>query len=128
VIAVIVLGFAAGVISGLLGVGGGILFVPALTLVLSLSQVRAEATSLLAIVPVAILGAVRQRRYGNLELRDGVLIGVLSIAGAAAGTGLANVLPQRALRLGFAALTVWVAIQFLRRFRAGRAAARAEAR
>jgi uncharacterized membrane protein YfcA len=124
VIAVIVLGFAAGVLSGLLGVGGGILFVPALTLVLSLSQVRAESTSLLAIVPVAILGAVRQRRYGNLELREGVLIGLLSVAGAAAGTGLANVLPQRALRFGFAALTAWVAIEFLRRFRAGRRAAR----
>jgi uncharacterized membrane protein YfcA len=120
VIAVLALGFAAGVISGLLGVGGGILFVPALTLVLSLSQVQAESTSLLAIVPVAILGAARQRRYGNLALRDGVLIGLLSVLGAAAGTGLANVLPQRVLRLGFAALTAWVAVQFLRRYRAGR--------
>ena len=53
-------------ISGLLGVGGGIMFVPALTLVLSLSEVKAEATSLLAIIPVAFVGALRQYRYGNV--------------------------------------------------------------
>ncbi len=117
---VILLGFAAGVISGLLGVGGGILFVPTLTLVLTLSQVRAESTSLLAIVPVAVLGAARQRRYGNLAARDGVAIGLLSVAGVAAGTALADVLPQRALRLAFAALTLWVAAEFLRRARDGR--------
>ncbi len=111
------LGVAAGVLSGLLGVGGGILFVPALTLVLSLSQVKAEATSLLAIVPVALLGALRQRRYGNLELRDGLLIGLLSAAGALAGTAVANVLPQRALRLAFAALMLLVAAQLIRRLR-----------
>lgn len=112
------LGLAAGALSGLLGVGGGILFVPALTLVLSLSQVKAEATSLLAIVPVAMLGALRQHRYGNVELRDGLLIGLLSALGALAGTALANVLPQRALRLAFAALMLLVAAQLIRRLRA----------
>ncbi len=111
------LGVAAGILSGLLGVGGGILFVPALTLVLSLSQVKAEATSLLAIVPVALLGALRQRRYGNLELGDGLLIGLLSVAGALGGTALANVLPQRALRLAFATLMLLVAAQLIRRLR-----------
>jgi uncharacterized protein len=120
VILAIGLGFTAGVLSGLLGVGGGILFVPTLTLVLSLSQVRAESTSLLAIVPVAILGAARQHRYGNLALRDGVVIGLLSILGVAGGTGLANLLPQRALRLGFAALMVYVAVEFVRRARVAR--------
>ncbi len=111
------LGVAAGALSGLLGVGGGILFVPALTLVLSLSQVKAEATSLLAIVPVALLGALRQHRYGNLELRDGLLVGLLSALGALTGTALANILPQRALRLGFAALMLLVAAQLIRRLR-----------
>jgi uncharacterized membrane protein YfcA len=116
VILAVVMGAAAGVVSGLLGVGGGILFVPALTLVLSLSQVKAEATSLLAIIPVALVGAVRQHRYGNVKLGDGAVVGALSALGVAAGVALANVLPQRALRIGFAALMVLVAVQFLRRF------------
>ncbi|MEA2248764.1 MAG: uncharacterized protein QOH46_3293, partial [Solirubrobacteraceae bacterium] len=75
-IAAIVIGFAAGMVAGLLGVGGGILFVPALVLALNLSQVDAEATALLAIVPVSALGAWRQHRYGNVRPRDGALLGV----------------------------------------------------
>jgi uncharacterized protein len=116
VILAIVMGAAAGVISGLLGVGGGILFVPALTLVLSLSQVRAESTSLLAIVPVALVGAVRQYRYGNVRTRDGAVVGALSAIGVLAGVALANVLSQRVLRIAFACVTVLVATEFLRRF------------
>ena len=112
----IAMGAAAGVISGLLGVGGGILFVPALTLVLSLSQVRAEATSLLAIIPVALVGAARQYRYGNVRLRDGAVIGALSALGVLGGVALANVLPERALKLGFAVVSLAVAAQFVRRF------------
>lgn len=109
------IGALAGVVSGMLGVGGGILFVPALTLVLSLTQVRAEATSLLAIIPVAAVGALRQHRYGNVDVRDGAVLGVLSAAGVAAGVALANVLSQRALKLAFAAVMVLVAAQLLRR-------------
>jgi uncharacterized membrane protein YfcA len=78
--------------------------------------VKAEATSLLAIIPVALVGAVRQHRYGNVKLGDGAVVGALSALGVAAGVALANVLPQRALRIGFAALMVLVAVQFLRRF------------
>ena len=115
-IVAIVMGAAAGVLSGLLGVGGGILFVPALTLALSLSQVKAEATSLLAIVPVALIGAWRQHRYGNVDVRDGAIVGALSALGVLAGVALANALPERALRLGFAALMVFVAVQLLRRW------------
>jgi uncharacterized membrane protein YfcA len=115
VILAIAMGFGAGAVSGLLGVGGGILFVPALTLVLSLSQVKAESTSLLAIIPVALLGAWRQTRYGNVRLSDGLVVGGLSVAGVAAGTGLANVLPERALKLAFAALMLFVAGRLLQR-------------
>jgi uncharacterized protein len=116
VILAIVMGVAAGVVSGLLGVGGGILFVPALTLVLSLSQVKAEATSLVAIIPVAFVGAARQYRYGNVRVRDGAVLGVLASAGAVAGVALANVLTQRTLKIAFAALLLVVAGQFLRRY------------
>jgi hypothetical protein len=112
----LVMGAAGGVISGMLGVGGGILFVPALTLVLSLSQVKAEATSLLAIIPVALVGAVRQNRYGNVRVRDGAVLGGLSAVGVLAGVALANELTQRALRIGFAVLLTVVAAQFLRRY------------
>jgi hypothetical protein len=104
------------VVSGLLGVGGGILFVPALTVVLSLSQVKAEATSLLAIIPVALIGAARQYRYGHVEIRDGVVLGTLSAVGVLAGVELANLLPQRVLKLAFAGLMLIVAVQFLRRY------------
>jgi uncharacterized protein len=109
------LGLAGGFTGGMLGVGGGILFVPALTLVLGLSQVDAEATSLLAVMGVGIVGAWRQYGYGNVRVRDGMLLGVLSAGGAAAGVALANVLPQRALQLLFAAFMVYVAVSLLRR-------------
>ena len=116
-IAAIAIGAAGGVVSGLLGVGGGVLFVPALALALSLSQVKAEATSLLAIIPVALVGAARQHRYGNVRLRDAVVLGALSAFGVLGGVALANVLPQRILRFGFAALLLVVAAHFLRRWR-----------
>ena len=113
-IASIAIGVAAGVVAGLLGVGGGALFVPALVLLSGLSQVQAEATSLLAIVPVALVGAWRQSRYGNLRLRDGLILGTVAIPGSVAGVALVNILPERAVRLGFAALLVAVAARLAR--------------
>lgn len=112
-------GVAAGIVSGLVGVGGGTLFVPALVLVLGLGQVEGEATSLLAIIPVALVGAARQRRYGNLRLRHGAAIGLLSPVGVLAGVLLTHVLPERALSIGFAGLLLLFA------FRLGRRALRA---
>lgn len=103
------IGLVAGAVAGLLGVGGGVLFVPALAIVLGLSQVDAEATSLLAIVPVALVGGYRQWRYGNVRARDGLVVGVLSALGAVGGVALANALPARVLELGFAALALVVA-------------------
>jgi uncharacterized protein len=114
VAAVIVLGMAAGTIAGLFGVGGGIVFVPTLTLVLGLAQLEAEATSLLAIIPVAILGTYRQHKGGQVRVREAVTIGVASIGSAIAGALIADAAPDRALRLGFAALLVFTAIQLAR--------------
>lgn len=111
----VLMGGAAGVVSGLLGVGGGILFVPALTLVLGLTQVKAEATSLLAIIPVALVGAVRQRQYGNVRVREGAIVGALSALGVAGGVALANALSRRELKIAFAVLMMVVAVQFVRR-------------
>jgi uncharacterized membrane protein YfcA len=114
VIEIAAIGLLAGVLSGLLGVGGGVLFVPGLVFVAGLTQVDAEATSLLAIIPVALLGAWRQHGYGNLRLRDGLVIGLLSVVGAIGGVALANVLSGRALRVLFALLMLSAAYQLVR--------------
>ncbi|MEX2448559.1 MAG: sulfite exporter TauE/SafE family protein [Solirubrobacterales bacterium] len=106
---------AGGLAGGLVGVGGGVLFVPALTIFLGLSQVEAESTSLLMIVVVALVGAARQRSYGNLDLRDAALIGALSPLGVIVGVVVANEVPQRALELAFAGLILFVAYGLLRR-------------
>jgi uncharacterized membrane protein YfcA len=109
------LGFAGGAVGGMLGVGGGILFVPALAIFLDEPQVRAEATSLLAIVPMGLVGAWRQHRFGNVRLRDGLLIGALSPLGVLAGVVLANAVSERTLEVAFALLLLIVAAQVLRR-------------
>ena len=114
-LAAIAIGFAAGVVAGLMGVGGGILFVPALTLLLDESQLGAESTSLLAIIPVAIVGAWRQYGYGNVRLREGLVIGALSPLGVVLGAVIANTVPERALEIGFAGLILFVAGQLVRR-------------
>lgn len=112
---VALLALLGGAVGGLLGVGGGVVFVPALAIVLGMSQLDAEATSLLAIVPVAIVGTWRQHRHGNVRIREGVLIGLLSIPGVATGVVLANAVPERTLELGFATLVLFVAYGLVRR-------------
>lgn len=104
-----------GAIGGVLGVGGGIVFVPALAIILGEPQLQAEATSLLAIVPVAIVGTWRQHRHGNVRVRDGLLIGVLAVPGVVIGVIAANAVSERALELGFAGLMLFVASQLIRR-------------
>lgn len=112
---VLAVGFAAGMASGLLGIGGGVLFVPGLVIFSGLDVLSAEATSLVAIVLVAVVGAWRQRSYGNMRLRDGLIIGALSPLGVIGGTALANAVPERALELAFAAVQVYFAYNLMRR-------------
>src|SRR5918992_4679744 len=100
----LVLGFAGGMLSGLVGVGGGVIFVPGLVIFLGQSQIHATATSLLAIVIVAAVGAWRQKGYGNLRLREGLIVGALAPVGVGVGTVVANAVPERALQLAFAAV------------------------
>jgi uncharacterized protein len=107
------LGLVAGVLSGIFGVGGGILFVPTLV-ALGLGQVEASATSLLAIVPTAAVGALRQRSYGNLRVRPALVIGLASIAGAEVGVRIATgLVSENALRRGFGVLLLAVAAQLV---------------
>lgn len=124
------LGVAAGGIAGLFGVGGGVVFVPALVLVVGMNELHAQAASLLAIVPVAILGTWRERRTGDVHWRDVMLIAVASIVTAISGALIADVAPERVLRIGFAAILVWTAAHIVRGVRrdAARRAAVAVAR
>ena len=111
----VLLAAAGGFAGGLLGIGGGILFVPALTIFLDYSQVEAVATSLLMIIPVALVGVWRQQRYGNVRFRDGAVIGVTSLLGVGVGVVVANEVPVRALELAFAGLALFVAYRLAKR-------------
>ncbi len=115
VAAAIAVGLAAGFAGGMIGVGGGVIFVPGLVLFLGLGQLDAQATSLLAVVLVGVVGAWRQGGYDNLRLRDGIVIGVLSPIGVLAGTTVANIVSERALELSFAAVQLVFAYQLARR-------------
>ncbi len=116
-IGLLAVGFAAGIVGGLVGVGGGVLFVPGLIIFLDQPVLRAESTSLVAIVIVAIVGGWRQHGYGNVRPRDALLIGVLSPLGVLAGGLLANTVPERALELGFAGVQLFFAYGLVRRSR-----------
>jgi uncharacterized membrane protein YfcA len=109
VIGLIVIGFAAGMASGLLGIGGGVLFVPGLVIFLDESQLNALSTSLVAVVIVSVVGTWRQREYGNVRLKEGLVIGALAPVGVLVGALLANAVPERALELSFAAVQLYFA-------------------
>lgn len=115
VLEVIIVGFFAGTVSGLFGVGGGVVFVPALVFIFGMPQVEANATSLLAIVPVAMVGSFRQNRYGNVAVREGLWIGIVSLPAAVLAAYVANQLPERALQILFVLLALYVAFRMGRR-------------
>jgi len=111
IVLAVALGLVAGMLSGLFGVGGGILFVPTLTLGLGLTQLHGEATSLLAIVPTVAVGTWRQNRYGNVRWRPSLVLGLAGIAGVAGGGFVAEALPEHALRRLFGILLLLTAAQ-----------------
>ena len=113
----VALGLAGGTLAGLFGVGGGIVFVPALTLGLGLSQLSAEATSLAAIVPVVAVGSYRQDRLGLVDWRSAAIVGACSLVGVLAGAEIALRLPESALRRAFALFLVLAAAQMALRAR-----------
>ncbi|MFT4050468.1 MAG: sulfite exporter TauE/SafE family protein [Solirubrobacterales bacterium] len=115
VLEVIAVGFAAGTVSGLFGVGGGVIFVPSLVFIFGLTQAEANATSLLAIIPVALVGSWRQRGYGNVAVREGIWIGLVSLPAAVLAAFVANQLPDRVLQILFMGLALYVAYRMGRR-------------
>jgi uncharacterized protein len=110
----LLLGLCGGVLAGLFGVGGGILFVP-LLVGLGLGQLDAEATSLLAILPTVVAGAWRQHGYGNVRWRDALVLGLVSIAGVQAGVLIATNISESLLRKLFGLLMLGVAAQLAHR-------------
>jgi uncharacterized protein len=119
VVLVALVGVAAGVLAGLFGVGGGILFVPVLVFGLGLTQLHAEATSLLAILPTALVGSWRQHRYGNIDVRAALAVGLASVIGVQAGVLAAESLPESGLRRLFGAFLLVTSVQIVWRARRG---------
>ncbi len=118
IVLALALGFVAGMLAGMFGIGGGILFVPALV-ALGLTHLDAEATSLLAILPTAAAGVWQQRRFGHLRARPAAVVGVAAVPGVAAGVAIAESIPEEALQTLFALLMIAVAVQLVWRARGG---------
>jgi len=112
----VLLGAVAGVLAGMFGVGGGILFVPVLV-ALGLDQHEATGTSLLAIIPTAVVGTWRQARYGNVRWQSAAIIAAAAVVAAQGGVVLAESLSGATLRKLFAALLAVVAAQIAWRAR-----------
>lgn len=108
-------GLAMGLLSSLLGVGGGIIVVPLLVTFFGFSQQLAQGTALVAMVPIALLGAWRLTTTGFTQWGQGIRIGVAAAAGAVGGASVALVATSSALQLGFAALLVFSASQLVRK-------------
>ena len=103
------IGTAAGLFSGLFGVGGGTVAVPLLVLWLGYGERLATGTSLLAIAVIAAVGAAVQAGYGNVHVEEGLLVGIPALAGVLGGTALQQRVPQEAIAPVFAVLLVVVA-------------------
>ena len=95
-----------GAFSGLFGVGGGTIVVPLLILWLGYEEREATGTSLAAIVVIAAMAAAVHGLYGNVDVAEGVLIGIPAVGGVVAGTALQQRVPQRAVSIVFAVLLV----------------------
>ena len=107
-------GVVTGVAAGILGVGGGILMVPFLTLVVGMPQHAAEATSLLVVLPTAVVASLVLQRRGIGDLGVALRFGVVGALGAAAGALLALALPGRSLRVVFAVFLMLVGLRLVR--------------
>lgn len=114
----VAVGFVSGVLAGLLGIGGGIVMVPALMLLVGLPAVLAKGTSLAAIVPTSIVGTWRNRKSAFVETRAAVIIGVAGAAMAVLGGVIADVLPERAASVSFAVLMLAVCVRLAMRQKA----------
>jgi uncharacterized membrane protein YfcA len=109
----LVVGAGAGVLSGLLGIGGGAVMVPAMTLLMGLSQHLAQGTSLLVIIPTAISGSITHFRMGNIRIQTAGWLSVGGVLGAVAGALLALASPDQLLRFLFGAYLAFTGVRML---------------
>jgi uncharacterized membrane protein YfcA len=109
----LVVGAVAGVLSGLLGIGGGAVMVPAMTLLMGLSQHMAQGTSLLVIIPTAISGSITHFRMGNIRVRTAGWLSVGGVVGSVAGAVLALASPDQLLRLLFGGYLAFTGLRML---------------
>lgn len=114
VIVLVAIGAFAGWIAGLLGVGGGIVIVPALMVIFGVPPVLAKGTSLAVIVPTSIIGTWRNRKTRNLDVKVAALVGIAGVASAALGGWLAGRLADTASSYLFAVLLAAVAARLVR--------------
>lgn len=112
-LAYMVTGLLAGMFSALLGVGGGIILLPAMTLLFKVDMHRAAGTSLAVILPIALIGIWRHNSLGNVDARMAVLLGAGGAVGALIGAALADALPEPVLRRLFGALMLVMALRLL---------------
>ncbi|MCO1577460.1 sulfite exporter TauE/SafE family protein [Crossiella sp. SN42] len=108
------LGLLVGTLSGLFGVGGGIIMVPAMILLFGISDVVAKGTSLLVVIPTGIIATVQNLKRGNADLRSAALLGLAGVVSAYGGVRLALLLPPRVSVLLFAALLAFTAYRMVR--------------
>ena len=108
--ALIAIGFATGTLSGLLGIGGGVIMVPAMVVLLSMPPVLAKGTSVAVILPASIVGTLRNRANHNVDLRVGASIGIAGVASAVIGGLIASSMSATLSNAMFAALLVVIAV------------------
>lgn len=113
ILALLAIGLTAGMLAGLLGVGGGIVMVPAMVLFIGFDQHVAQGTSLLVIIPAAALGSFTHHRHGRLALRDAAALAAGGVLGALLGSVVALSLDEELLQRLFAILILAVAFRML---------------
>jgi len=113
-VVLLITGMFTGFLSGMMGVGGGTIMVPAMVLFIGMGQHISQGTSLLAMVPAGGVGAFTHGRLGNVEssLLAGLIPGIL--LGTYLGGTLAHILPEAALRIIFAAVLIWTGARYLK--------------
>jgi hypothetical protein len=112
-VALALIGLAAGLLAGLLGVGGGIVMVPAMVLLLGFDQHVAQGTSLLVIIPAALTGSYTHYRNGHVVLREAMILAIGGIIGAAVGALFALSIPEELLQRMFAGLLLVLGLRML---------------
>jgi hypothetical protein len=112
ILALILIGFAAGVFGGLVGIGGGVIIVPALMFIAGFTQMKAQGTSLgMLLLPVGILGAYQYYKSGNIEPWNVLYLAAGFVAGSFLGSKVALALPPDVTRKIFAGLMLFMAVK-----------------